>query len=100
MSTTPVITSISPAGGSVAGGDTVTIRGTGFTGATDVRFGGTGARPMSVDTDTQITATSPAGNGSGTVDITVTTPAGTSAPSPGDKFTYAPSWQRVWYVAS
>lgn len=100
MPTTPVITSISPVGGSVAGGDTVIIRGTGFTGATDVRFGGTGARPMSVDTDAQITATSPAGNGSGTVDITVTTPAGTSAPSPGDKFTYAPSWQRVWYVAS
>ena len=35
---------------------------------------------MTVDSDTQITATSPAGTG--TVDITVTTPVGTSAATP------------------
>jgi uncharacterized membrane protein len=41
---------------------------------------------MTVDSDTQITAISPAGTG--TVDITVTTPAGTSAVSQDDQFTY------------
>jgi hypothetical protein len=95
----PVIASISPVSGGAAGGDTVTITGTGFTGATDVKFGTTDATTISVATDgTQITATSPPGTG--TVDITVTTPAGTSATGPPTKFTYAPSWQRVWYVAS
>jgi hypothetical protein len=39
-----------------------------------------------VDSDTQITATSP--RGSGTVDITVITPAGTSATVNADQFTY------------
>jgi hypothetical protein len=39
-----------------------------------------------VDSDTQITATSPAGTGM--VDITVTTPAGTSAITPADQFAY------------
>jgi hypothetical protein len=42
---------------------------------------------MNVDSDTQITATSP--QGSGTVDITVITPAGTSATVNADQFTYS-----------
>jgi hypothetical protein len=41
---------------------------------------------MNVDSDTQITATSPAGTG--TVDVTVTTPAGTSPTTTTDQFTY------------
>ena len=72
--------------GSAAGGDSVTITGSGFTGATDVGFGSVNAAAMTVDSDTQITATSPAGTG--TVDVTVTTPAGTSATSSADQFTY------------
>ena len=83
---TPVITGISRASGSAAGGDTVTITGTGLTGATNVSFGPTSAA-MTSGTDIQITATSPPGTG--TVDITVTTPAGTSTASPVDHFTYA-----------
>ena len=48
---------------------------------------------MTVDSDTQITATSPAGTG--TVDVTVTTPAGTSRPASADQFTYvAPAGRR------
>ena len=82
----PAVTSISPATGDPAGGTTVTITGTGFTGATDVGFGAASAANMTVDSDTQITATSP--SGSGTVDVTVTTPAGTSASSNADQFTY------------
>jgi hypothetical protein len=81
----PNITSISPANGSVAGGTSVVITGTNFTGATAVKFGTTAAT-YTVDSDTQITATAPAGTG--TVDVKVTTAGGTSATSSADQFTY------------
>ena len=81
----PTVTSIDPTLGPVAGGTTVTIIGTGFTGAKEVYFGGTAAL-FTIDSDTQITATSPAGTG--TVDVTVATDAGTSAASAADQFTY------------
>ena len=74
----PTVTGLSPKSGPQAGGTTVTITGTGFTGATAVAFGSTAARACTVDSDTQITATGPAGTG--TVDVTVTTPAGERAP--------------------
>jgi len=83
----PVVNQINPAGGPAAGGTSVVITGSGFTGATSVGFSVTGAPQMTVDSDTQITATSPPG--SGTVDITVVTPAGTSATVATDQFTYA-----------
>ena len=83
----PVVTAVSPTSGGAGGGATVTVTGTGFTGATSVRFGASNASAMTVVSDTQITATSPAG--SGTVDVTVVTPAGTSATSPADQFTYS-----------
>jgi hypothetical protein len=83
----PAVTGISPTSGTTAGGDSVTITGSGFTGATDTAFGTASAAAMTVDSDTQVTATSP--GGTGTVDITVTTPAGTSATSPADQFTYS-----------
>jgi hypothetical protein len=82
----PVVTGVSPASGSVAGGDTVIITGTGFTGATGASFGPDVTVSVTVDSDTQITATSPLG--AGTVDVIVTTPAGTSAATPADEFTY------------
>jgi hypothetical protein len=41
---------------------------------------------MMVDPDTEITAAGPPG--SGTVDVIVVTPAGTSATSPADQFSY------------
>jgi hypothetical protein len=85
----PVVIGLSPAMGAPSGGDTVTITGTGFTGATMVMFGTAMATTVSVDSDTEITATSPAGTG--TVDVTVTTPGGTSATGPADQFTYAVS---------
>lgn len=82
----PVVTGIDPSSGDVAGGTSVTITGSGFTGATDIGFGPTNAATMSIDSDVQITATSAAGTG--TVDVTVTTPTGTSATTPADQFTY------------
>ena len=88
-----VVTLISPTSGPAAGGTSVTVTGTGFTGATAVKFGLTDATNFIVNSDTSITATSPAGTG--TVDITVTTPSGTSATSPADQFTYAPTVTNV-----
>ncbi len=82
---TPVVSSISPTSGPAAGGTTVTITGSGFTGASQVLFG-TAASSFSVNSDTQITVVSPAG--SGMVYVTVTTPKGTSATSIADQFTY------------
>jgi len=82
---TPVVSSISPTSGPAAGGTTVTITGSGFTGASQVLFG-TATSTFSVNSDTQITVVSPAG--SGMVYVTVTTPKGTSATSIADQFTY------------
>ncbi len=84
----PTVTGISPTAGPLAGRTSVIIRGTGFTGASRVLFGTTAVSFM-LNSDTQITAVSPAG--SGTVDVKVTTPGGTSATSTVDRFTYLPA---------
>ncbi|RKP59156.1 autotransporter domain-containing protein [Pararobbsia silviterrae] len=83
----PTVASISPSTGSTAGGTSVTITGTNFTGATGVKFGTTAATNVFVSSPTSITATSPAGT-AGVADVTVTTPEGTSATGASDQFTY------------
>ena len=99
--TFPAVTGVSPDSGSIAGGTTVTITGTGLAHAAVVRFGGV-AGTITADSATQITVTSPpststvdfvsgprlAATGTSTVDVTVTTPAGTSHPTGADRFTY------------
>jgi len=82
----PVVSSVSPTEGPVAGNTSVTISGTDFTGASQVTFGGTSAS-FSAISATQITATAPP-HSVGTVDIRVTTPGGTSATGAGDQYTY------------
>lgn len=82
----PVVTSVSPSAGSPLGGYSVSVSGTGFTGATAVDFGATHATDVVVSSDDSLTATVPAG--SGTVDVTVKTAAGTSATSAADEFDY------------
>jgi hypothetical protein len=82
----PVVTSVSPSAGSPLGGYSVSVSGTGFTGATAVDFGATHAADVVVSSDDSLTATVPAG--SGTVDVTVKTAAGTSAISAADEFDY------------
>jgi hypothetical protein len=84
----PTVSKEEPNHGSPSGGTTVTITGTGFTGATAVKFGSTNAASFTVNSPTSITAVSPKARGAETVDVTVTTPAGTSQTSPGDLFTY------------
>ena len=83
----PTVSSIDPPLGPVAGRTTVTITGTGFTGATAVKFGSANASGYTVNSATQITATSPAA-AAATVDVTVVTAGGTSATSSADHFLY------------
>ena len=82
----PTVGSLVPNFGPAAGGTSVMITGTNFGGVTAVKFGTVAASTYTVNSATQITATSPAG--SGAVDVTVTTAGGTSATSSADLFTY------------
>ena len=92
--TAPAITGVSPNNGPVAGGTFVVIAGTNLVGATAVHFG-TIAAPVTSSSAGQVTTTSPAGTGPGTVDITVTTGGGTSAVTVADQFTYGNTLTRV-----
>jgi len=74
----PTISAVTPATGSTIGGSVVTITGTNLSGASSVSFGGTAATSFTVDSSTQITATTPAGS-AGTVSVLVTTSGGTTA---------------------
>jgi uncharacterized protein YjbI with pentapeptide repeats len=84
----PEVTGINPPYGSMAGGDTVTVTGRGFTGATDVGFGTVAASNLAVASDTDLTVTSPPAPAGTVVDVTVTTPAGTSPTTPAALFFY------------
>ena len=86
--TSPLVTSLRSRSGPVTGGTRVTIGGTGFSGATAVRFGDTPAASFTVDSDTRISAVSPARD-RGLTKVTVTTPAGTTPPNPVATFEYA-----------
>jgi hypothetical protein len=84
----PTITALSPAGGPAAGGNQVTITGTGFAGATSVKFGTVKAAFLVLNNGT-ITATAPPGTGK--VDVTVTTAVGTNPTSgAGNDYSYDP----------
>jgi hypothetical protein len=83
----PAVTGVSPTSGPTAGGTTVTVTGSGFTGATKVVFGTVAATSYSVVSDSQITAVSPA-QAAATHNIYVTTSVGTSVPVAADQFTY------------
>jgi hypothetical protein len=87
VATLPQITGVTPATGSTAGGYSVTITGSAFTGASAVSFGGYPATSFTVASDTSIVAVVPA-HAAGTVDIAVTTLSGTSAVVSADHLTY------------
>jgi hypothetical protein len=82
------VTGIAPSSGTTAGGTSVTITGTGFTGATRVAFGTAAATDFTVVSDAEITAVSPA-RAAGVQDIQVIAAGGIATPVvPADKFTY------------
>lgn len=82
----PVVAKLVRNGGSTAGGDTVVLTGSGLTGATAVSFGAVAAASFTIDSDTQITAVTPAGTGN--VNVTVVSPGGTSGTGPENLFYY------------
>ncbi len=74
----PAVTAVAPSVGTTLGGDTVTITGNRFTGASAVTIGGTAATSVTVVNASTITAVTPAG-AAGTASVRVTAPSGTSA---------------------
>jgi IPT/TIG domain/PASTA domain len=85
----PAIIKVTPNGGSVLGGQKVTITGTNLAGASAVMFGEVPATTFTVEGEEKITATAPAQAKVGRVDITTTTLAGESPTVRGDAFYYA-----------
>ncbi|WP_421405413.1 putative Ig domain-containing protein [Agrobacterium fabrum] len=76
------LTSVSPASGTTDGGETVTLTGSGFTGATSVTIGGRSATSFTVVSDTTIEMVTPA-TVAGSHTVTVSTPVGQASQSGG-----------------
>ena len=88
----PVVSAVSPASGTIAGGNVVVITGKNFkvhgkSVVKKVMFGTKRATKVSATSATSITATVPAGKGRVNVRV-VTKSGGKSARVPGDKYTY------------
>jgi Putative Ig domain/IPT/TIG domain len=80
------VSGLSVSHGPASGGTSMTIEGSGFTGATAVSFGSGPAASFSVTDDNDIAAVAPQSE-AGTVDVTVSGPDGTSLSTPADQFT-------------
>ena len=85
----PQLISISPSGGALGGGTSVTLTGTGFQAGAKASFNGIAATGVLVNSATTITATTPA-NAAGTDPVVVTNPDGQSS-FPCDCYTYDPA---------
>jgi len=86
LAPTPSVTSLSPDSGSTAGGYSVVITGTDFTGVTGVTVGGISVT-ATVNNDTTITILSMPPHAAGTVDVIVTDPVDGPSTETGN-FTY------------
>jgi alpha-tubulin suppressor-like RCC1 family protein len=86
----PTITSIEPKSGPATGGTSVKIKGTHFTEVSEVKFGNQPAKSFVVESETMITAESPA-HTPGNAAITVITSAGTSPKVSEDLFNFESS---------
>ena len=86
----PTLSSVSPTTGSSAGGESVTLTGTGFSdnfaGTNTVTFDGNAATNVNVVSDTSITCDTPAGVSCGAVDVVVSNDNGVATLS--SAFTY------------
>lgn len=84
-----VTTAVTPASGPTTGGTTVTITGTGFSGATRVAFGAVAATSFTVVSNTEITAVTPVQPAGVRPVLVTTTLGGTNAAlGPPDSFSY------------
>ena len=83
----PAVAEVDPASGPAAGGNVVTVRGSGFDPTTSVQFGTTPAPHVEVLSQTKLAVTVPA-HGPGVVDIIVSTEYGSSAATKTDRYTY------------
>jgi hypothetical protein len=83
----PVVEGIEPSAGPAAGGTTIKIIGSGFTGTGAVLFGGSPALRFEVASDTEAVAVSPPGAGAVDV-IVITASGGASAAAPKGRFNY------------
>lgn len=89
----PAVSSVSPASGPAAAGTSVTINGSGFSGASAVYFGTIPAVAFTVVSDSRITATAPASpypTENVLTGVTVVGPGGSSAPVTADQFEWTP----------
>ena len=69
---TPTVTAIMPSSGAAAGGNTVTITGTGFVDGATVSLGGSSCTSVSVLSSTSLSCVAPAGSVGAVVDVVVT----------------------------
>ncbi len=84
----PTINGVTPAEGSVLGGEEVTISGTNLNGASAVTFGELPAASFTVEGEETIRAVAPPQAQVGTVAVAVTTPAGETPTAGAAQFTY------------
>jgi len=84
----PAISSINPTSGSPAGGTSVTLNGSNFTGAMGVAFDGNPGTSVTVVNDSQIIVVTPAG-AAGAVNVVVTTSNGIATAVGGFTYAYA-----------
>lgn len=82
----PVVTSVSPASGSPAGGNVVMVNGSAFQSGATVTFGGVAGTNVGFISSTQLQVTTPA-HAAGAVTVQVTNPNGQSG-SKSNAFTY------------
>src|SRR5882672_720672 len=97
--TAPSVSGLNPTTGPAAGGNSVVVAGTNFTGATSVKFGTVAATGVTVNSATQITVTAPAGTAGTTVDVTVVTPNGISITNTSDRYAYQTTLPQVSSVS-
>ena len=88
LDTAPTVTAVSPAAGSAAGGQLVTVTGTNLSHAWKVAFGNVSGTRITLVSDTRLTVRAPA-HRAGAVAVRVTTAGGTSSLA-GPVFTFAP----------
>jgi hypothetical protein len=92
----PVISSLSPVSGTTAGGDLVTINGSGFAPGATVSIGGASGSQVTVVSSTQITfRTVP--HAPGAVTVLVSNPGGGTS-SPGGTFTHLASQTMLYTI--